>query len=447
VLNDMVMDDRENGRWGRTRLALTDQRGTMLVEAVVGAAMLLILSMGFLAALDAAGHASGNLRSRGVAASLARDDMERMRALKVTDLVNMNATRTQTVGGVTFTIRSTTRWVDDVTGDATCGSGATKTDYLKAVSTVTFPAMGTTQPVVNESIVAVPNGSISGNTGGLIVKVSDRAGAPVAGVGVTITGPVIQTGSTDAAGCAMWGAAPVGGYYVDVAQPGYVDRSGASTVRKTTTVVSGGTNSVAFEYDRAARLDVNFETQIGANVVPATAREIFWTHSGMPQGSDKATSSTPATTISTGTKLFPFPDPYAVWGGGCTGADPRNYGGTAPLVTMAPGGTQSVTVRLPALNLVVQKSGVPMTAAQLANAHVRITPATPGCGSTFGGSGMLNTAGRLNAPGLPYGDYNVCADDGTRRVSTSSAIQNRTAAGSPTVTLNITSTSTRALCA
>ena len=284
--------------------------------------------------------------------------------------MNLDASRTQVVGGVTYTIRSTTRWVDDVTGDATCGSGATKTDYMKAVSTVTFPVMGTTRPITNESIVAVPNGTFSGNTGSLIARVNDRDGAPVAGVGVSITGPGVATGSTDVGGCVLWNAMPVGGYYVDVSQPGYVDRSGASTVRKTASVISGATNSIAFEFDRAATANVSFDTSVSGTVQAATATSIVYAHGGMPQGSSTATSANPAASISSGAKLFPFPDPYAVWGGGCAGADPRTYGATTPLVTVSPGATHPVTVRLPALNLRVQKNGVAHPIGPRAN-HAR----------------------------------------------------------------------------
>jgi hypothetical protein len=407
----------------------------MLVEAVVSASLLVVLSMGFLAALDGAARSSGNTKSRSVASALARDDMERMRALKVSDLANINQTRTQVVGGVTYTIRSTTQWVDDSAGNATCGSAATKTDYLKAVSTVTFPQMGTTQPVKNESLVAIPNGSFSGNTGGLIAKVTDRNGVGVAGVSVTLTGPNTVTGTTDSGGCAYWGALAIGGYYVDVTASGFVDRGGNTTVRRTATVSSGATNSVSFEYDRAATATVNFETLVGTTVQAARGTAISYKNSGMPQGTVTVTAAS-ATSISSGAKLFPFADPYAIWGGSCEGADPRNYGQTTPMATFAPGGAQTVTVRLPALNLRVTKNGT-----AISTARVRITPATPGCGSTFGGTGLLNANGNLTQPGLPYGDYNVCVDDNnggsTRYSSTTTPIQNRSPMGTALVTLNI----------
>ena len=72
---------------------------------------------------------------------------------------------------------------------------------------------------------------------------------------------------------------------------------------------------------------------------------------------------------------------------------------------------------------------------------------TAGCGSTFGGTGLLNTgaARKLTNPGMPYGDYQVCVSDGSKKV-VSSTIQNRVAAGTAVQTLTIvTSGSGRAL--
>ena len=442
----MITNQATEGRFSR-RLRnaagrLRDERGSFIVEAMVSAFLLLVLAMGFLSALDTAAMSSGNLKSRGVAASLARDDMERLRAFKVADLVGLNATRTQVVGGATYTISSTTRWVDDVNGGATCGSGASKTDYLKVVSTVTYPSMGTTQPVKNESLVAIPNGAVGGATGGLIAKVTGSSGAAIAGVGVTITGPATGSGSTDVGGCMLWSALAPGGYYVDISRPGYVDRAGSNVVRRTASVIAGATNSVAFEYDQAASANVAFDTQIGASVQPAQGVGISYQHGGMPQGTVNVTSATSATSISTGARVFPFADAYAVWGGACAGADPRTYGQTTPMVTFAPGAIQSVTVRMPALNLRIQKNGVAFTAA-----NVRISPATAGCGSTFSNpAGQISSAGALTQPGMPYGDYNVCIDDGSRRVQTSSAIQNRAPGGTTLTTLNITASSTAGRC-
>jgi hypothetical protein len=400
--------------------------------------------MGFLAALDGAARSSGNTKSRSVASSLARDDMERMRALKIRDLANINQTRTQVVGGVTYTIRSTTQWVDDQSGNATCGSTATKTDYLKAVSTVTFPQMGTTQPVKNESLVAVPVGSFSGNTGGLIAKVTDRNGSPVSGASVSVSGPSSVSGTTDVGGCAYWGSLNVGGYYVDVSGSGLVDRGGNTAVRKTSTVSTGAINAVAFDLDRAATANVSFETVVSGVTSPAKGSAIAYANSGMPQGTSYVTSGSPAFSISTTAKLYPFNDGYAIWGGGCSGADPRAYGQTTPIVVIGPGATRDVTVRMPALNIKVTKDGTPIS-----NARVRITPATPGCGSTFGGTNLLNTTpagivGTLKEPGLPYGDYNVCVDSNSggssRYTTTSTPIQNRNPLGTALVTLNIKTT-------
>ena len=61
---------------------------------------------------------------------------------------------------------------------------------------------------------------------------------------------------------------------------------------------------------------------------------------------------------------------------------------------------------------------------------------TAGCGSTFGGTGLLNATGTLINPGMPYGDYQVCVSDGSKKV-VSSTIQDRVATGTAVTTLTI----------
>jgi hypothetical protein len=74
---------------------------------------------------------------------------------------------------------------------------------------------------------------------------------------------------------------------------------------------------------------------------------------------------------------------------------------------------------------------------------VRITPTTPGCGSTF--TAALNATANLTEPGLPYGDYSICADDGTRNVT--QTFQNRTPGGSAVVsTMSIPTSGTSGPC-
>jgi hypothetical protein len=99
-----------------------------------------------------------------------------------------------------------------------------------------------------------------------------------------------------------------------------------------------------------------------------------------------------------------------------------------------------VTLREPALNILVTKNGV-----ALSTARVRITPMSAGCGTVFGAAGLLTAQGQLINPGLPYGDYQVCADDGTRKV-VSATIQDRAPGGTATVPLAIPTTGAAGTC-
>ena len=71
------------------------------------------------------------------------------------------------------------------------------------------------------------------------------------------------------------------------------------------------------------------------------------------------------------------------------------------------------------------------------------------CGSVFGGTGLLNSSAKLTNPGLPYGDYQVCADDNngssSRRII-SGTIQNRSPAGTALQTLTIPTSGTSGPC-
>ena len=62
--------------------------------------LLVIFSLGFLGAVDTSSQISGNNEARTAASALAQEDIERVKALKIRDLANMNVTRTVAVGGV-----------------------------------------------------------------------------------------------------------------------------------------------------------------------------------------------------------------------------------------------------------------------------------------------------------------------------------------------------------
>ena len=263
------------GRRHRRGPRVRGEQGFALIEALVAATLLVIMALGFLAALDAAARSSADNKGRAQAASLAQQDMERMRALNVTDLTGTNATRTQVVGNVTYTIASKAVWIDDSTGNATCSGGASNADYLKVSSTVTWPTMGKIKPVTSTTIVAVPNGSFGSGQGSIQALVEDHTPTGIPGLPVNLSGPSTGTLSTDGAGCVFWGYLPVGTYTVALNQAGYVDWKGQQSVSQTQDVVGGSTSNFVFDYDRAANLDVSFDTQVGASTQVASAKSIM----------------------------------------------------------------------------------------------------------------------------------------------------------------------------
>ena len=413
-----------------------------MFEAIVSMVLLVIFALGFLAAVDTASRISGNNESRSAAAALAQEDIERIKALKIRDLANMNVSRTAVVAGVTYTITTTTQWVDDSTGTTTCPSGATRTDYLKASSAVTWPSMGQTPPVKNQTLIAVPLGTFDDATGGLIAKFLDRSGNGVPNISVALSGTQTSSGSSDADGCAFWSGLPEGGYYIDVAQPGFVDRDGANIIHQSGTVIGGSTNSFVFTYDRAATITATFRTTVSGVPQADKATDLTIANSGLQSpGTRTFTVGTAAASITTGAKAYPYQDGYVVWSGACAGADPRTYNEPAASVPTNPGATATVTIGEPALNIQIKRGSSNYQAAR-----VRITPMTSGCGSVFGGTGLLDSSAKLTNPGLPYGDYKVCADDGTRSI-TSGTIQNRAAAGTALQTLTIPTSGTSTPCA
>lgn len=412
-----------------------------MFEAVVSMVLLVIFALGFLGAVDTASRISGNNGARTTAAALAQEDIERVKALKIRDLANMNVTRTVNMNGVPYSITTTTQWVDDSTGTTTCPSGATRTDYLKVISSVSWPAMDRTPPVKNQTLIAVPLGTFDDATGGLIAKFLDRDGIGVPNIGVAISGPTTSSGTSDADGCAFWSGLPEGGYYIDVAQPGYVDRDGENVIHQSGTVIGGNTNSFVFSYDRAATINASFTTTVSGTPQADRATDLMVANSSLQSPGTRTFSvGSQTASLTTGATLFPFQDGYVVWSGTCAGNDPRTYGQPASAVPASPAATSNVVIGEPALNIQVKRNGSNYTTAR-----VRITPMTSGCGSTFGGSGLLDSQAKLTYPGLPYGDYQVCADDGTRRI-VSTTIQNRSPAGTSLQTLNIPTSGTSGPC-
>ena len=96
-----------------------DEAGFGLIEAIVAAAVLAVLALGVLAGIDGAASSAGREKARAVAASLAEQDQERMRAMRAVDLPEYRRTLAdRTSAGSTYTVVSEADWVSDATAAA-----------------------------------------------------------------------------------------------------------------------------------------------------------------------------------------------------------------------------------------------------------------------------------------------------------------------------------------
>jgi Tfp pilus assembly protein PilV len=405
--------------------------GWALIETMVSAVLLIAITIAVAASLDTASRATAENKGRSVAATLAEQDQERMRAMNVTQLSNYHpaAQTLATPDGTSYSVASRSDWIRDSTNaPESCSSNNTQPDYLRITSTVTSRVVGTDiQPVIQRSVVAPPVGSLGPNQGTFSAKLLDGASNPVANFGVTAASSANSYSDiTNSLGCAVFGYIPSGKTYTATAsQSGYVDPDGNATATASAVVNAGKVTNVQLSYDRAGS-------------IAATLTGPAPSSSGIMIAQSKWSSTAPRAwpvpagqTSVTATGLFPFSTSnYSVYAGSCAAADPSLNGGIAPTALVTPNGTTPVTVKLPPVTVTVKKgSSTP------ASADIKLTASGSGCTDTA----MVTTTTGIATIKLPYGTYDICADDNSgRRVGSngSNTVTNKDAGAAVTVDLN-----------
>jgi Tfp pilus assembly protein PilV len=376
------------------------QDGSTLIEVIVAAALLLILALGVLGALDHADARGAEQKAKGIAGNLAQSEQERLRALPLQDLSNNRTKSTEIVNGATFTIDSRAEWVTDASGEANCATGGAA-DYLRITTTVTSTSLRRRTPVTLDSIVTPPARSFSSTEGSLAVKITDRRGDPVAGQALSLTGDENVSGVTNSKGCVLWGyLLAANSYALSYSSPGWVDPSGATTISTTQSVAGEQTRNVVFTYDRGGTLSADFVTtrmSDGARVPSAPA---FATveNTGppatlLPYALSGSHLDTPL--------LFPFTSAYSVYADNCTKARPT----TPASATILPGQTTTpAAIVVPSLDLKVVNGANPVNGATVS--------VVTACGTKI--TRTTSATGRLADPGYPSGTgFSVCVSNGT----------------------------------
>jgi Tfp pilus assembly protein PilV len=410
------------------RRELASQDGFALMEVIIAAAVLVLVVIGVLAGLDSVTSTAGANKARTVAATLAEKDQERLRGMKTLDIDKMNLEPYDVpVGKVTYHVESEAAWVYDASGDeVSCGVAQGKASYMRITSTVTSPITGkAVKPVVISSIVAPQVGATA--AGSLSVVVKGAAGQPIKDVTVTAPpSPNVET--TNELGCAVFGQLTAGTYKVTLSKTGYVDKEGVANPTNDVSVSAGSMSTQEFAYDVGASITVDVKDKPATNAdepsatVLAANGELLaglrtFALTGPVSGPNPAYPTDTAQGTYSGksfllTGLFPFTNGYTFYAGRCSGNDPTkkiaNYFDTNPgRVTLSPGQAGgSVTVYEPATNIRFK-----FGSGNATNATVFAYPIGTGCdGNRIPMGKVLSTTGHVTYQGLPYGDYQICAE-------------------------------------
>lgn len=414
------------------RRLVSEQSGSVLIEALVSGTLLVIVAVGVLGGFETANRASSEERHRARAQSIAQEDLARLRAMSITDLASMQTTtRNVPVAGTTYVVTSTREFLTDATGTASCTPGTSSADYIRITSSVSWPTRGSRPAVTASSLVAPPAGSIAPNSGALAVSVQGASGTGVPSIGVSGSGSGSFSGTTGSSGCILFGNLPAGNYTVNLTGLGssLVDNDGNSPGPRTTSVVAEATNTLVLQYDDPGTLPVQFKVRSGSSGtfffsssgdVRARQDRVVLFHTGMSTARFFGTIGTFANSI-TATDLFPFTSPYSVYAGSCTGNNPGAGAGIGS-ATVPSGGAGPITeVQVPALTTVVRTGSSSSNPGSLAS-NVVIELNSDSCSSD---PDRLYT-GTLTNRGVPWGQYDICAQGtvsgNTRRVTVSNVL-------------------------
>ena len=126
------------------RVEPSAEDGFTIIEVIVTAVVVAIVMGATFGALQAAGRAGAEQRHHAESYAVAQKDQARMRSLQISQLDGLDQTTTVPAGGTDYTVKSTGKFVNDVTGTASCDEGTNTSDYLSITSTVTWPSIGST---------------------------------------------------------------------------------------------------------------------------------------------------------------------------------------------------------------------------------------------------------------------------------------------------------------
>jgi type II secretory pathway pseudopilin PulG len=471
---------RSSGRRRRAarRPGLAGEEGITLIEVMISALMVGFIAIATFNGFDAANRATTAERLQNQATLLAAESQESLRSDSATTLDRIEESShvfKQTVGGETYTIIESDKWVADNNQNASCSASgeehsAQAGNYLQIHTEVTWPqqlASGA-HALEQYSIITPPDGS------GLEVYVLNglTPKEPVAGVTVIAgEGPTASTATTGEAGCVIFGGIPATRIPVEAFKIGDVTQTGAiKKVFPEELVAPNVTTHVPVTLNQGAAITAEFaykgeKTHEGKTVTGDTFAaynaglesaphlELGSTSFNATYGSEgqyealtskyEATATTPKSgTYYPSGDLFPYEKAWEVYAGDCEANNPSTVtkGEVAEgTVSLTPGQDATVEVPTSLVTLdvyknVKSKTNEPETtshAVKITNEACKGSP-TPNNASAFSYVHTQNTTttGHLEAPFQPFGKpFKLCLYDKEKQKTYTTTYANETTVG------------------
>jgi type II secretory pathway pseudopilin PulG len=412
---------------------LDDDAGISLVEILVAMMIFAMLSIGIAYALTLSLTMVSDARQRVVAANLAAQEVDLLRAVPDVFTI-LDETSVVKVGADTYSVVRSTNWFTGGSTDAACGAGAGTLQYKRVNISVTWTGMrAATKPVESDTVLA-PDGRINDpSLGSILISVLNASGTGSEGVAVTATPSSISGNTavpltsapmaTDAQGCSYILKVAPGTYDVTITKSGFVDTNQSlDTSVSTVDVAAGAAASAGFQFDQGAKFNV---TDAGTAIKPTNLEITYLNTYGTFY---RPASGNPAV-------LHPFPAGYIAMAGhfiaptapsaGCKSVDPEAWpmrtegtttyvGQREPAAATTPGGT--VDHKAPmgvAVMTFKSPSGTYLNAVSQASA-----PGTqdPGCavGMKYTFGAILSTSiSKTVTLALPFGSWKLYSANST----------------------------------
>ena len=356
-------------RWAqRSHVRGSSDDGMSIIGVVIASFLILLTLIPAADLIENTLAVSSNNQRRVVAANLATQQMETIRAQAQGNFSTLlsnysitgtsassSASSTITINQVAYNVDTTLSWSSSNFAQGGCSSNFTSgysastiPPVLEASVVVTWPNDRLGQPLSLSEALNAPSSLFGGTDGSVLVSVVSASGSPQATVPVnleTSTGLIESSSTTDINGCAFFPnvtPSSAGSDIVTISKPTngattYVNQASIPNPTQAITVSAGTTSALQFTYDEQATFDIQGETeQTIASQFGLSANDNYLSTQGDPQlkleiSGDNYQTSAP---------IFPATSGYQTWLGTCSGFLPSSTFQTA--VSVSPDQTTSI---------------------------------------------------------------------------------------------------------